>query len=173
MSDTLADLLIRDHRRLQTMGRELRTACAAADASEGDCFRRFRAFKALMVAHAKAEEYTAYALYEDERNAIELRRFVLEGYEEHDLVDLMLKEMGQAEELTDPFRAKLNVLLELFENHVRDEEASFIPELRRRLSAEQLLDLGVVYARERDEIFAKKSGLKAPAPVYNRNSMTH
>jgi hypothetical protein len=165
-----------DHRRVQAMAKELREECGRAETGEQGCFGRFRTFKALVMAQAKAVEYALYALFEEsgDKAHAELRRYVLQGYEEHDLIDLLLKEMGQAEELTDQFRAKLRVLSDLLDHHIQQEERDFLPRVAQRLSHQELKDLCVVYTRERDQIFAKKSGIKRPALVSDpRNFTTH
>lgn len=176
MSELLTDILIADHHRISELANELTTECSRKEPSEGSCFNRFRTFKALVMSYSKAEDYTLYALIEENesRPFSALRRFVLEAYVKHDLIDLLLKELGQAEELTDSFRAKLTVLKDLLLNHLHEEEETFLPEISRRLSPEQLHDLAVVYTRERDTIFAKKSGLVKPALVTNpRDLLTH
>ncbi len=129
--------------------------------NEESCLNAFRGLKALIMAHAKAEEYTLYSLFEDNKaqSYQALQHFSLEGYEEHDLIDRLLKEMGQAEEVTAKWRAQLTVLTELLDHHLREEEQSFFPKVQVTVAQEQLLALGETYSRERDQIFMKKGGL--------------
>lgn len=176
MNTLLPELLLNDHQRMMALADELVEECSREGAGEAACFNRFRAFKALVSASTKAEEYTLFALLEEQENAFpDLRKFVLESYVTHDLIDLLLKEMGQAEELTDSFRAKLSVLRGMLARHLAEEQKEFLPQVQQRLREEQLKDLAVVYARERDTIFAKKSGLRKPAsPIFNpRDMLTH
>ncbi|MBX3020286.1 MAG: hemerythrin domain-containing protein [Bdellovibrionales bacterium] len=173
---TLVEVLRADHRRILSAADHLTEDCGRPEPSEGGCFNSFRTFKALVSACTKAEEYTLYALLEENMSKIfwPLRKFVLESYVENDLIDLLLKEMGQAEELTDQFRAKLKVVKDLLHRHLEGEQEDFFPELTKRLSMEQLNDLVAVYTRERDAIYAKKSGPVKPASALaSRNSMTH
>jgi len=59
-------------------------------------------------------------------------------------------------------------------NQLKEEEEKFLPEVVKRLTRDQLSDLAVVYTRERDAIFAKKSGLNKPAQIINpRDLLTH
>lgn len=175
MASRLTDLLREDHHRILSMGQELMNECGGG-ALEGACFTRFRTFKALASAQAKAEELTVYALFEENppQAMQELKRYVLEAYEEHDLMDLLLKEMGQAEELTDRFRAQLSVYMRLLDRHLKGEARDFLPKVEKVLDEGRQTDLAVMYTRERESLFAKKSGRKPPAPMLNnRNLLTH
>ena len=54
--------------------------------------------------------------------------------------------------------------IQLLELHLQEEEKDFFPKARALIESEEVNDLAVAYARERDDIFAKKSGFK---PVVN------
>jgi len=166
MSSSLINFLLSDHQRIRALFEELKMECDRDRVHEETCFNLFRNLKALTVAHAKAEEYTLYALFEnsDLPTHQELQHFSFEGYEEHDLMDFLMKEMGQAEEITPQWRAQLTVLTEMLEHHLVEEEQDFFPRVSQIIESEELTDLALVYARERDDIFAKKSGIK---PVVN------
>ncbi len=176
MTSFLIDLLLADHKRIRSLYDELLNEVNRDQVQEYVCFNLFRTLKALTVAHAKAEELTLYALFEDSkiRAYQDLQHHSLEGYEEHDLIDFLMKEMGQAEEVTPQWRAQVAVLTEMLERHLQEEEADFFPKIRQIVERQELVDLAVVYARERDEIFAKKSGIKpAISIVQNQGIFGH
>lgn len=164
MRRTLLDVLSADHANIRTLLDEVRNC------TEPDCFTTFRTLKALIVAHAKAEEFALYALFEDpkQKRAVSLQHFSFEGYEEHDLIDFLMKEMVQAEEITPQWKAQLKVLKEMLEHHFKQEEEEFFPQVMTVISQEELVNLAEMYLIERDQIFAKKntrpisSGILAP-----------
>jgi hemerythrin-like domain-containing protein len=167
MSSMLIELLLADHKRIRSLYDELKNECDRDMIHELTCFNLFRTLKALVVAHAKAEEFTLYSLFEHSKamSRRDLQHFSLEGYEEHDLIDFLMKEMATSEEITPQWRAQLKVLIDLLEHHLQEEEAEFFPKVRQVIEREELIDLAVVYARERDEIFAKKSGIKPAVSI--------
>lgn len=152
MRKTLIDLLTEDHANIRTLLDEVRN-----DSTE-NCFETFRTLKALVVAHTKAEEFALYAIFEDPKRTREvgLQHFSFEGYEEHDLIDFLMKEMVQVEEITPQWKAQLKVLKEMLEHHFNQEEEEFFPQVTTVLSQDELLNLAEVYLIERDQIFAKK-----------------
>ncbi|MGE3680358.1 MAG: hemerythrin domain-containing protein [Bdellovibrionales bacterium] len=166
MADLLTDILLEDHKRVRELCKEMRSSCLSRgdEADEKMCFETFRKLKALTQAHIRAEEYTVYAMFEEDEdeNLASLRRAVLEGYEEHDLVDLLLKQMGQVEEVTPQWRAKLAVLADLLDWHMEREESQLLLKARDTIGPEEAHDLGIVYMRERDEIFSKRQGRRRP-----------
>ena len=153
MRRTLLDLLGADHANIRTLLDEVRNDV------EPTCFSTFRTLKALVVAHSKAEEFALYALFEDPRQkrAVSLQHFSFEGYEEHDLIDFLMKEMVQAEEITPQWKAQLKVLKEMLDHHFKLEEEEFFPQVMTVLSQDELLNLAELYLIERDQIFAKKN----------------
>ncbi|NJM10410.1 MAG: hemerythrin domain-containing protein [Bdellovibrionaceae bacterium] len=148
-----------DHDRIRAMREELKAGCDQSRMNEENCLALFRTFKALVVAHAKAEEFILYALVEQPTGpaAADLQHFAFEGYEEHDLIDFLMKEMGQAEEITMQWKAQLTVLSEMIDHHLIGEEQDFFPKVRDFLNEVELADLGVAYTNERDVIFAKRA----------------
>jgi hypothetical protein len=114
------------------------------------------------MAHAKAEEFALYGMVEEPRNGLEaeLQHFAFEGYEEHDLMDFLLKEMSTSEEVNLQWRAQVTVLSEMLEKHMAEEERDFFPKMAGLLSEQTFEDLGRAYIQERDVIFAKKMGVR-------------
>ncbi len=162
MKPSLIEILTQDHKRIRSLVEELQGECNKSIVNEESCFDLFRTLKALVVAHAKAEEFTLYAVFENakSRPQEDLQHFALEGYEEHDLMDFLMKEMGQAEEMTLQWRAQLTVLSELLDHHMKEEECDFFPKSAKVIDTEEMADMAMVYTRERDEIFAKKRGTR-------------
>lgn len=175
MSQALIELLIEDHNRIRELHAQLKRACQQTSPDDEKCLTQFRALKAHILAHAKAEELILYALVESplEPTGVELQHFAYEGYEEHDLIDFLMKEMIQAEEVTLQWKAQVNVLGEMLERHFDDEEKTFFPQISQSLDSVEWADLAEEYVKERDLIYAKKSGLRGNLSIASSALHTH
>jgi hemerythrin superfamily protein len=129
------DLIKDDHERLKKMfKRALQTDDAGA---RGDLLHQIRAE---LVAHERMEEDIFYpALRTASEKATDI---VLEGYEEHHVIDLILDEMFNVPEDADQWAAKLKVLHENLEHHIEEEEGEMFKRARKAMSDETLQELG-------------------------------
>ena len=164
MSKPLFDALKGDHKNIRRQMAELKRELGLPSPIEEHCFEVFRRLKATVISHAKAEELVLYSIVEEPRQTSEaaLRHFAFEGYEEHDLIEFLMKEMATAEELSFKWNAQVIVLCEILEKHLTDEEIDFFPKIEEVLNEVATDDLSAAYEKERDIIFAKKTG-KRPA----------
>jgi|SRR5688572_1980818 len=76
-------------------------------------------------------------------HAIAEHETVLEGYQEHHVADLILKELHAVARGDERWGAKFKVLKENIEHHIEEEERRMFPAARAVLSREALNDLGV------------------------------
>jgi len=109
--------------------------------------------------HAAIEEEIFYPAV---REAIGTRRGeqdVLEAYEEHHAVKLLLEELPDADPADERFDAKLAVLQEMVQRHVEDEEEEIFPAAEKKLGKAKLEELAEAM-EERME-----SGVGADAPL--------
>jgi len=72
----------------------------------------------------------------------ETRDVVLEGFEEHHVADVIVKELHDLAKDNERWGAKFKVLQESLEHHIQEEERNMFPAARRVLSSEELQDLG-------------------------------
>lgn len=101
----------------------------------------FAKFKEEIVAHARAEEKAVYdelleVLKKDDRDTI------LEGYEEHHLVDKWVPEIVQLSPTEESWPAKCKVLKEMLEHHIEEEEDEIFSMIRDQFDAEALKTMG-------------------------------
>lgn len=93
-----------------------------------------------LVAHEEMEEEVFYPALRSDAKA---RDIVLERYEEHHVIDLILDEMFDVpEDDGDQWKAKMKVLKENIEHHIEQEEGETFKKARQALSEETLEDLG-------------------------------
>lgn len=71
---------------------------------------------------------------------------VLEAYEEHHVVKMVLKELPKADPKDETFKAKVTVLKELVEHHVKEEEREMFPLAESRLGPERSRELAEAMA---------------------------
>ena len=89
--------------------------------------------------HAKVEEAIFYPAI---KQAAETREIVLEGFEEHHVVKMILKELEAVPVDTEQWTAKLKVLKENVEHHVEEEEQEMFQKARQVLSEDDINRLG-------------------------------
>ena len=92
--------------------------------------------------HERIEEEIFYPALLKEPKA---KDDVLEGYEEHHLVDEIVEQMD-VETNDDKWKAKFTVMKENVEHHIKDEEDKLFPKAEELLGPEKLGALGVKMA---------------------------
>lgn len=82
--------------------------------------------------HTEIEETIYYPAVKaiDTKKATDM---VLEAYEEHHVVKLVLEELPDVDPSADTFEAKMTVLKELIEHHVKEEEEELFPMADKKL----------------------------------------
>lgn len=82
-------------------------------------------------------------LYPALKSHARVRDIVLEGYQEHHVADLIVKELHALATDDEKWGAKFKVLKESIEHHIDEEETQMFRTARGILSREELTDLGV------------------------------
>ena len=70
------------------------------------------------------------------------RDVVLEAFEEHHVVDLLMGELEALDVSDETWGAKATVMKENIEHHIEEEEGEMFPQARRVFDAAELDDLG-------------------------------
>jgi hypothetical protein len=92
--------------------------------------------------HTSLEEEIFYpAVKELEEKVKKAHDMVMEAYEEHHVVDLVLAELPKVDPAADTFEAKMTVLKELIEHHVEEEEEEMFPMAEKKFGAERSREL--------------------------------
>lgn len=92
--------------------------------------------------HTTIEEEIFYPAYREASNTQKGEDLVLEAYEEHHVVKLVLAELPKMNASAKNFKAKMTVLKELIEHHVEEEEEEMFPDAEKKLGKERLEVLG-------------------------------
>jgi predicted DNA-binding protein len=130
------DLLETDHRRLEGLlkkGEDL-TDRAAKGRSE-----LLDTITTELTAHELIEEKILYPALKPHAEAKEI---VLEGYQEHHVADLIVKELHALSTTDERWGAKFKVLKENIEHHIEEEEDEMFKTARSVLGRARLEELG-------------------------------
>lgn len=87
--------------------------------------------------HAKIEELIFYP-----QGKSADKDLTLDAYEEHDVIKHMISKVKKTEPNDETFLAKVTVLKEIVERHVKEEENEYFPKTRKEFGSERLHELG-------------------------------
>jgi hemerythrin superfamily protein len=130
-------LLKEDHQKVSGIFQQLEPTTERAEKTRTELFAKLNEE---LTIHAKVEEEVFYRAIKQEA---ETREIVLEGFEEHHVVKMLLKELESMPVDTEQWTAKLKVLKENVEHHVEEEEQEMFQKARQVLSEDDINRLGV------------------------------
>ena len=110
----------------------------------------FNKVKAELKVHEAIEEEIFYPALKEHPKAKEL---VLEAYEEHNVVDMVMQEIEGVPYEDETWGAKLTVMKENVEHHIEEEESEMFKQAKQVFSKEELDQLG-------DRMQARKQSLQ-------------
>ena len=90
--------------------------------------RLWNQLKSMLTLHEELEETYFYPQLKEEKKTEDL---VLESYEEHHVMDVLIEEISQLEPSAENWEAKIKVLQENTEHHIEEEEGSMFPKVRK------------------------------------------
>lgn len=129
-------LLKRDHDKVKKMLSEL------DDTTERAVQKRtmlFEKVKRELTIHETIEEEILYPAFKEQAK---LKDIVLEGYQEHHVVDLVMGEISGVSPKAEEWGAKLSVMKEGVEHHIEEEEGEMFKKARQLFDQEELDALG-------------------------------
>jgi hypothetical protein len=117
----------------------------------------FATIKGELTVHETIEEEIFYPALKEHPKAKEL---VLEGYEEHHVVDTVMAELEGLDVSDETWGAKANVMKENVEHHIEEEEGEMFKQARQVFDRQELEDLG---ARMAERKMSAQQELGVPA----------
>ena len=99
----------------------------------------FETLKSEMLIHERIEEEIFYPALKSHPKA---RDIVLEGYEEHHVVDEIMGELETTPVSDETWGAKFKVMKESIEHHIEEEEGEMFKQARQVFDADELEQLG-------------------------------
>ena len=158
------DLLKEDHRRVDRLFKKVK------DTPKGEHPALFKQIKAELDVHAHIEEVVFYPPLEAKGDK-ELKDITREGIEEHRQAKMFLKEIDGMSAGHKQFEAKLKVLMEDIEHHVKEEEDEMFPMVEDQFSTAAQEKMAADLKKEKakfiktlsaDEVAALKASMNAP-----------
>jgi Hemerythrin HHE cation binding domain. len=129
-------LLTQDHGEMKKLLKELDQTTERGVKIRGELFAKVR--KELEV-HETIEEEIFYPALKEHPKAKDI---VLEGIEEHHVVDGIVAELGAVPVDDETWGAKLSVMKENVEHHMEEEEGDMFKKARTVFDKAELADLG-------------------------------
>jgi hypothetical protein len=130
------ELLEHDHKNVKKLLEEIDETEANALEKRRELFERIRHE---MQVHEKIEEQIFYPALKDHPRAKDI---VLEGYEEHHAVDVLLDELDDVPFDDERWAPKMTVIKENIEHHIEEEEEEMFEKARSILDDSDLARLG-------------------------------
>jgi hypothetical protein len=129
-------LLKADHDKVKKM---LAEGESTTERGEKTRTELFATIKGEMIVHERIEEEIFYPELKAHPKA---RDIVLEGYEEHHVVDEIMGELEALDVTDETWGAKFKVMKENIEHHIEEEEGEMFKNARQVFDREELEDLG-------------------------------
>jgi hemerythrin-like domain-containing protein len=129
-------LLKEDHDRVKQMLADGEKTTERAEVGRTELFDKL---KEEMLIHERIEEEIFYPALKAHPKAKDI---VLEGYEEHHVVDEVMGELEATAVTDETWAAKFKVMKENIEHHIEEEEGEMFKQARSVFSADELASLG-------------------------------
>ena len=149
-------LLKNDHDKVKRLLDELESTTERGVKTRAELFSTI---KGELTLHEIVEEEIFYPELKAHPKAKDI---VLEGYEEHHVVDLLMSELESLDVADETWGAKALVMKENIEHHIEEEEGEMFRQARRVFDAEELDDLGS-RMEQRKMTAGRELGIPVPA----------
>ncbi len=129
-------LLKQDHEKVKKLLEQLESTTERGVKTRSELFATI---KGEMMVHEAIEEEIFYPELKAHPKAKDI---VLEGYEEHHVVDLLMGELEQLDVTDESWGAKAVVMKENIEHHIEEEEGEMFQKARQVFDKDELEALG-------------------------------
>jgi hemerythrin superfamily protein len=104
-----------------------------------------------LTVHAQLEEELIYPVLKEVRSH-DLKDLVAEAAEEHQVAKTLIGELTRLSPDDEQYDAKVTVLGEYVQHHVKEEEKELFPKAHKHLSVKRLEELGEAITARRQEL---------------------
>lgn len=140
---TIFEILKTDHRKVSAL---LKLTDRASEEQSNQRQMLFDKFVEEFALHADCEEKILYPTLETKEKTREL---ALEAYEEHKIVEHLIKQISDLSPSQEAWGVKLSVVKELIEHHIEGEESEMFKKMRSAFNAEELTELARDFQNEK------------------------
>lgn len=128
-------MLMKDHRKVEKIIETLLETTAQSRVKRKELLA---SLKEELQLHEKLEEDLFYPRLKTGQD----KEMILEAYQEHHLVDVLLAELEDTKVNDETWKAKLTVLKESLSHHIEEEENEIFPRAEEKLGEEKLNAIG-------------------------------
>lgn len=143
----IVDLILEDHKPLKELIKILKDD----DADMEDRVMAFEQFAPQLISHAKPEEESLYNFMKEND---ELRVEGMEGETEHEIADRLVNEIYETGNKY-LWSAKVKVLAELVEHHIKVEEKTFLPDFKKHSTESDRMEIGRQFLELKNTLFSE------------------
>jgi hypothetical protein len=129
-------MLKTDHDKVKKLLSELESTTERAEKTRAELFSTI---KGELTVHEIIEEEIFYPALKSHPKAKDI---VLEGYEEHHVVDVLMSELESLDVTDEAWGAKALVMKENIEHHIEEEEGEMFKQARQVFEASEFEELG-------------------------------
>ncbi len=129
-------MLKTDHDKVKKLLMELESTTERGEKTRAELFSTI---KGELTVHEIIEEEIFYPALKSHPKAKDI---VLEGYEEHHVVDLLMAELESLDVTDETWGAKALVMKENIEHHIEEEEGEMFKQAREVFDVQELEELG-------------------------------
>jgi hemerythrin-like domain-containing protein len=129
-------MLKKDHDKVRDLLEELERTTERGVKTRSELFATI---KGELTVHEIIEEEIFYPTLKSHPRAEDI---VLEGYEEHHVVDMLMSELEDLDVADETWGAKAKVMKENIEHHIEEEEGDMFTQARRVFDRQELQELG-------------------------------
>jgi hemerythrin-like domain-containing protein len=151
-------MLKTDHDKVKRLLTELETTTERGVKTRAELFSTI---KGELTVHEIIEEEIFYPALKSHPKAKDI---VLEAYEEHHVVDLLMSELEELDVSDETWGAKAIVMKENIEHHIEEEEGDMFKQARQVFDRQELEDLGARMA-ERRTTAQRELGIPVTVPA--------
>jgi hemerythrin-like domain-containing protein len=141
-------LLKEDHAKVKKILEDLDSTTERGVKTREELFTKV---KRELEVHESIEDEIFYPALKEHPKA---RDIVLEGYEAHHVVDMVMAEIVDLPYDDETWGAKCTVMKENVEHHIEEEEGDMFKQARQVFSNEELEDLGVRMQARKEQLLA-------------------
>jgi hemerythrin-like domain-containing protein len=139
-------LLKEDHKKVKTLLKELDSTTERGIKTREELFGKI---SSEMQVHETIEEEIFYPALKEHPKAKEV---VLEGYEEHHVVDELMGELKVTAFDDERWGAKASVMKENIEHHIEEEEGEMFEKAQQLMEASELDELGSLMQTRKQQL---------------------
>ncbi len=148
MPNVFLNHLKKEHQEVKSILEQLEKG----DGKKGELFSKL---KMELVPHQKAEEKIFYPVLLEKKAA---REDTLEGFEEHHVAELVMKEMEKLPDSEEKWSAKMKVLKELINHHIKEEEGNIFKLAEKEIDKSMFPTILEKFEKESEKL---KKGLQS------------